>query len=175
MIKFRIENEKIIIYGQNKMAYAWIYLAVLLISIMVCVFMPFLLGLKPALLFGLIATLFLVVLRHLISFSIIVTSDTFTLKKSFLGIPYLTIKQHFDTVLYSEKVPIFYFQDQHAKIEVENFEGFEVDCLLVKTLDKEYEIGDKDDAALIIKFIMEGLDKLKVPKIMADIGYVGRT
>jgi hypothetical protein len=81
----------------------------------------------------------------------------------------------FNKVLYNEKVPILYFQDQLNRVEVQNFEGFEVDCLLVKAKDKEYEIGNKADALIIFNLIIEGLDKLNVEKIISDIGFENRS
>jgi len=114
-------------------------------------------------------------LKNLLKFSISITADLLVIKKLFVFIPYLTITQHFDKVLYNEKVPILFFQFKQDRVEVENFEGFEVDCLLVKSDNKEYEFGDKNDADLIFKYIINGLDELKIQRTNADIGYVGRT
>jgi hypothetical protein len=114
-------------------------------------------------------------LRHLLKFSILVTIDKIVVKKQFIFIPYLTIIQYYDKVIYNENVPILYFQNKHDRVEIENFEGFEVDCLIVKADNKEYEFGDKNDADLIFKLIVTGLEELKVEKTIADIGYAGRT
>jgi len=114
-------------------------------------------------------------LRHLLKFSILITTDKLVVKKLFIFIPYKTITRNYDKVLYNDKVPILYFQYKQDRVEIENFEGFEVDCLLVKAENKEYEFGDKIDAEIIFNFVINGLDELKVQKINADIGYVGRT
>jgi hypothetical protein len=114
-------------------------------------------------------------LRHLLKFSISIAIDKIVVKKQFFFIPYLTIIQNFDKVIYNEKVPILYFQNKHEIVEIENFEGFEVDCLIIRADNKEYEFADKNDADLILKFVVRGLDELKVEKTNADIGYVGRT
>jgi hypothetical protein len=114
-------------------------------------------------------------LRHLLKFSISITIDKIVVKKQFIYIPYLTIIHNFDKVIYNEKVPILYFQNKHERVEIENFVGFEVDCLIIRAYNKEYEFGDKNETDLIFKFVVTGLDELKVEKTIADIGYVGRT
>lgn len=174
-MKFRSENDKIGIYGKNPFDNLRILIIGMVTSVIILTTTEILFGSNKALLYTFINIVLLTALRQLMTFSITLTSNTFILRKLFCGIPYFTIKQEFDTVLFNEKVPILYFQDKDTKVEVENFEGFEIDCLLIKSQNKEYEIGKKNNADIIFKFIIDGLDKLKVTKVTADIGYVGRT
>jgi hypothetical protein len=157
------------------MDYYWAFVLVLVFACVMTTVLSFSKMWNQAALTFIIMFIVLFSLRHLLKFSISITADKLVVKKLFISIPYLTINRHFDKVLYNEKVPILYFQFKQDRVEIENFEGFEVDCLLVKADNKEYEFGDKNDAAEIFKFVINGLDDLKVQKINADIGYVGRT
>jgi hypothetical protein len=157
------------------MDYYWAFLLTLFITVIVTLFLSFFKMWNKSILILILMLILLANLRHLLKFSISITIDKIVVKKQFIFIPYLTIIQNFDKVIYNEKVPILYFQNKHERVEIENFEGFEVDCLLIRADNKEYEFGDKNDADLIFKFLVAGLDELKVEKTIADIGYVGRT
>jgi hypothetical protein len=172
MIKLHINDDRISIYGTNTMDYHWTFVSVMLA---ICFA-----GIATSILHMwnlcfIIAIFILGTLKYSIKFTISISKDKFVLTKTFIGIPYLNITQLFNKVLYNEKVPILYFQDQLNRVEVQNFEGFEVDCLLVKAKDKEYEIGNKADALIIFNLIIEGLDKLNVEKIISDIGFENRS
>jgi len=128
---------------------------------------------------GILTIIFVIIvlasLKYLIKFTISITTNKIVVKKLFVFIPYLTINHNFDKVFFNEKIPILHFQFGKKIVEIENLEGFEGDCILVKSDNKEYEFGDKNDADIIFKFLINGLDELKVQKIKSDIGYAKKT
>ncbi len=174
-IKYHSDSQKVEIYGTNKMDYYCAFLMTLFIAVIVTIFLCIFKMWNKSVLTLILMFILLAILRHFLKFSISFTIDKIVIKKQFIFIPYLTIIQNFDKVIYNENVPILYFQNKHDRVEIENFEGFEVDCLIVKADNKEYKFGDKNDADLILKFVVTGLDELKVEKTIADIGYIGRT
>jgi hypothetical protein len=156
------------------MDFHWAFIVTFVIAFIVTAILSILKMWNQAILTFILMFILLGNLKHLLNFSISITADKLVVKKLFICIPYLTINQHFDKVLYNEKIPILYFQFKQDRVEIEKFEGFEVDCLLIEVDNKMYELGDKNDADLIFKFIINGLDELKVQKTNADIGYVAQ-
>ncbi len=131
------------------MDYNWAFLMTLFIIVIVTVFLSIFKIWNISVLTLVLMFILLTNLRHLLKFSISIAIDKIVVKKQFFFIPYLTIIQNFDKVIYNEKVPILYFQNKHEIVEIENFEGFEVDCLIIRADNKEYEFADKNDADLI--------------------------
>ena len=157
------------------MDYYWAFVLILVLATVTTIILSIFKMWNQGVLTFILMFIVLLSLKHLLKFSISFTADKLVVKKLFVVIPYLTITQHFDKVLYNERIPILYFQFKQDRVEIEKFEGFEVDCLLVKSGNKEYEFGDKNDADMILKFVIDGLDELKVQKTNTDIGFVGRT
>lgn len=171
MINFKASDTKIIIKGSHQGDYMPFFISIFLISAVLLLATQIIYGLRNYQLTVMI-TMFCIlgVLKYLMWFSIKLTKDKVVIKKRFIGIPYVIITHRFQKVLYNEKVPILLFERDNAKIEVEIFDDFEDDGLLIGKNKKEYIVGKLEDAKIIFQYILDGLEKLSIERINSDIG-----
>jgi|GEM_PF-7011577 len=172
MIRCRINNTKIIIKGNHQGDYLKFFALIFFISVVILLALQILYRSNNSVLMAMAILFCLVVaLKYLMWFSIKITQDKITIVKRFIGFPYVIIVSRFQKVLYNKEVPILSFENDNGKIGVEIFDGFEYDGLLIEKNKKEYIIGRLEDAKVIFKYILTGLEKLNVDKINSDIGY----
>lgn len=162
MIKYeKIENE-IFIKGKNKMDFSIIgWIIFVLGAIIFYSIFKIENGITEEVIYIVAIVLILFFLRNLIRFKIILTKNSLKIKKSFLAIPYLNIEWNFDKVQKPNPL-IIQFENGNKKLEIENFEGFEVDCLLIVKDKSRYEIGNKEDAQSIFNYLQKGIETLKI-------------
>ena len=160
MIQYLKENHNILIKGQNKMDAAWLAWAILLLGIV-----TFLISINlengyltegivivSGILLGLL-------IKYTIKFEIHLSKNQLLIKKTFLQIPYVKILWPFDRIQKLDSTRILFHQEQ-AKLEIEDHEGFKVDCLLIVKDKVQYEIGDEEDSKLIFTYLEDGIDSL---------------
>lgn len=161
MIKFKEYKGEILITGRNKTDAAIINWFIFALGIFFFV-SEFNLqnGFLEEFLILLCVALFLLILKYFTRFQIRLSKNYITIKKTFLQIPYLTIKWSFDKI---QKVNLstIQFQKNSLILEIENHEGFENDSLLIIKGKSSYEIGDKEEAQQVFKLIENGIKILK--------------
>ncbi|MGB3546041.1 MAG: hypothetical protein WBA17_03655 [Saprospiraceae bacterium] len=162
MIKYEERENEIIIKGKNKTDFAiigWI----LFVFGLIVLSLKFKLedGIFEEIIYIIGIILILFSFKGSIRFKIVLTKNCLKIKKSFLAIPYLNIEWNFDKVQKINPL-IVQFKNGNQKLEIENFEGFEIDCLLIIKGKSRYEIGDKEDAQNIFNYLLNGIETLKI-------------
>lgn len=162
MIKYEEKENEISIKGKNKIDFAIIgWIVFVLGLIFLCSIFKIENGIAEEIIYILGLILVMIFLRSSIRFKIALTKNCLKIKKSFLAIPYLNIEWDFDKVQKTNPL-IIQFKKDNQKLEIENFEGFETDCLLIIKGSSRYEIGDKEDAQNIFNYLLNGIETLKV-------------
>jgi hypothetical protein len=155
------------------MDFAWslVILSVLFIAVLLIAWI--LLHTMLSLFVTTMAFVFLTIfLRQLVTFSIHLTTNSLTIKKLLSGIAYLHIQTTFEKVLYNPEISNISFLHHTQILSIEDYKGFEVDCLLITYGNKWIEIGDATDSPVIFRHLLAGMDQLKIEKEISDIGAV---
>lgn len=122
--------------------------------------------------FGLVAMIIipfsLTFLKSLLQFQIVVTRNTMSAYKSFMGFRYASISHTFDKVLINEQIKLLTFQGVGSKVEIEQHEGFELDALLISSGNRTFEFGDKDESANMFDAIRVGLGQMEIEILPSD-------
>ena len=164
MIKFHSQSNEVLIEGINKMDSAFLnWMIFFIVTIGCTVFHEMINGFWGGIKIFMISIFVMVIFRMVLRFQIRITKDTVTIKKLFLTIPYLRIKWGFEKVQ-EVSSSVIYFEKGAQKLEIENHEGFEVDCLLIVANESHFEFGNKEDAEIIFDHLLKGIQILNLLK-----------
>lgn len=150
-----------VISGPNRMDAAWIQLLVVVLAVILITSSLSELELLVMFGAGLLALVLVFIIHLLLRFKIEVQPGLVSFEKRFAFIPYTRIDFPFSQVKLIHNA-ILEFESEGQAVIFENHEGFEVDTFLVSTQDKNYEVGNKRDAEIIFRELLEGVKLLNL-------------
>jgi len=167
MIRFNSGEDYCSIYGINNGRFSWIITG--LIYLFFLIVASALIEIRfhinyENIIFVVLSILLILGTKVSLRFYLKITLKTILVRKTLFGIPYSRVKKEFETISYLKEPRTLKFEKGSKSICVENFEGFEVDCLLITTDKKEYEIGNKRDAKIIFDYLNKSIEKLEIKK-----------